>query len=108
MTQQDAENEIAIRGIVRRLLKKSQEQLPPSDPDILALDTGKDVVSQHQIKMVPEGLLPQRQQVILIVLRSLERRTQIGEPPFGFLNQDSQFLDVGQELLKNLCKSTLI
>ncbi len=108
MTQQDAENEIEIDRILRVLLRKTSRQLPANHPGILALDGGKGAVYVHKIKRVAEKLLPQRRQMILIMLWSLERGTQIGEPPFCFLNQNSQFPDVGQELLNNLGRRTFI
>ncbi len=102
MTQQDAENEIEIDRIVRILLKKTSKQLPANHPGILALDGGKGAVFVHKIKRVAKNLLPQRPQVILIMLWTLERGSQMGEPPFWFTNSNSPYQNIGQELLKYL------
>lgn len=102
MTQQDAKNEIEIDRILRKLLRKTSKQLPANHPGILALDAGKGAVYVHKIKRVANKLLPQRQQVILIMLWTSERRSPMEEPPFWFTNSNSPYQNVGQKLLKYL------
>lgn len=102
MTQQDAENEIEIDRILRTLLRKTSKQLPANHPGILALDAGKGAVFHHKIKRVAKKLLPQRLQVMLLMLWTSERGSQIGEPPFWFVNPNPPYQNIGQELLKYL------
>ncbi len=102
LTKHDVENEININRIVRNLLEKTNEQLPQNHPGILALDTGKAGVFHHTIKEVAKKLLTKRPQVTLILLWSLEKGSQIGEAPFWFVNPNSPYQNIGQELLKYL------
>jgi len=102
MTQQDAENKIEIDRVLRKLLIETHRQLPKNHLGILALDAGKGTLYVHKIKRVAKKLLPQRQQVMLIMLWTSERGSQLGGPPFWFLNQSSPFQDISQELLKYL------
>ncbi|MFC1993083.1 hypothetical protein ACFLV3_04670 [Chloroflexota bacterium] len=102
MTQQDAKNEIEIDRILRISLRKTSKQLPANHPGILALDGGKGAVYVHKIKRVAKELLQQRPQVILIMLWSLEKGSQIGEAPFWFVNPNSPYQDIRQELLEYL------
>ena len=102
MTQQDVENEIEIDIILRKLLEKTKKQLPSSHPGILAFDAGKGWVFHHQVERVAKKLFPQRLQLMLVMLWTSERGSQIGEPPFWFVNPNPPYQNIGQELLKYL------
>ena len=102
LTELGAENEITIDKIVRNLLEKTKKQLPPEYPGIIVLDTGKAAVFHHTIKDVGKKVFPQRNQVALIMLWSLEKGSQIGEAPFWFVNPSSPYQNIGRELLKYL------
>jgi len=102
LTKQDVENKIETNRIVKNLLGKTNKQLPQCYPGILALETGKSMVFHYKIKEVADRLFPQRPQVILIMLWSLERGSQIGEPPFWFVNPNSPYQNIGQKLVKYL------
>lgn len=102
LTKQDVEYEIEVERIVRNLLVKTNKQLPPNHPGILALETGKSMVFCYKIKEVADRLFTQRPQVALIMLWSLEKGSQIGEAPFWFVNPNSPYQNIGQKLLKYL------
>ena len=106
MSKQDAEHEIKQDRITRILLGKTNKQLPPNYPSILALETGKSMVFTFDTKEIAQKLFPSRPQVILIMLWSFERGGTIGKPPleapFWFLNRNSHFRGTGRGLLKYL------
>lgn len=102
MSKQDAEHEIKQDRITRILLGKTNKQLPPNYPGILALETGKSMVFTFDTKKIAQKLFPSRPQVMLIMLWSLERGSQIGEAPFPFVNPNSPYQNIGQKLLKYL------
>ena len=106
MSEQDAEHEIKQDRITRILLGKTNRQLPPNYPGIIALETGKSAVFTFDTKKIAQKLFPSRPQVMLIMLWSLERGGTIGQPPleapFWFLNTKSCFRDTGQRLLEYL------
>jgi len=106
MSQQDAEYQILIDRIVRRLLLKTNRQLPMNYPGILALNTSTSMVFSFDVKRIAKKLSPNRPQVMLIMLWSLERGGKIGQPveeaPFWYLNRNSCFEGYGRELLKYL------
>lgn len=101
LTKQDIEHEIKNDRIIRNLLIKTKKQLPPKHPGILALETGKSMVFHFDIKEIAQELFPSRPQVMLIMLWSLERGSEIGEAPFWFVNPSSPFQDIGQKLLEH-------
>ncbi len=102
MSKQDAEHEIKQDRITRSLLEKTNKQLPRNYPGILALETGKSMVFTFDTKKIAQKLFPSRPQVMLIMLWSLERGSQIGEAPFPFVNPNSPYQNIGQKLLKYL------
>ena len=102
MTKQDAENEIEIDIINRKLLEKTKKQLPSGYPGIIAFDAGKGWVFHHQVKRVAKKLFPKRPQLMLVMLWTSERGSQIGEPPFWFVNSFSAYQNIAQKLLKYL------
>lgn len=102
MSKQDAEHEIKQDRITRSLLEKTNKQLPRNYPGILALETGKSMVSTFDAKKIARKLFPSRPQVMLIMLWSLERGSQIGEAPFPFVNPNSPYQNIGQKLLEYL------
>lgn len=102
MSKQDAEHEIKQDRITRFLLKKTNKQLPQSYPGILALETGKSMVLTFDTRKIAQKLFPSRPQVMLIMLWSLERGSQIGEAPFPFVNPNSPYQNIGQKLLEYL------
>jgi len=102
MSKQDAEHEIKQDRITRSLLEKTNKQLPRNYPGILALETGKSMVSTFDTKKIARKLFPSRPQVMLIMLWSLERGSQIGEAPFPFVNPNSPYQNIGQKLLEYL------
>ena len=102
MSEQDAEHEIRKDRITRNLLAKTRRQLPPNHPGILALETGKSMVFTFDTKKIAQKLFPSRPQVMLIMLWSLERGSQIGEAPFPFVNPNSPYQNIGQKLLEYL------
>ncbi len=102
MSEQDAEHEIRKDRITRNLLAKTRRQLPPNHPGILALETGKSMVFTFDTKKIAQKLFPSRPQVMLIMLWSLERGSQIGEAPFCFVNPNSPYQNIGQKLLEYL------
>jgi hypothetical protein len=102
ITRHDIENETQVNRIAKNLLEKTKKQLPPNYPSILALETGKSQVYCYKIKEVAKKLFPKRPQVTLIMLWSLEKGSQIGEAPFWFVNPNSPYQNIGQELLEYL------
>jgi len=102
MSKQEVEHELKINRTVRNLLDKTKRQLPPNHPCILALETGKSMVLTFDTKKIAQKLFPTRPQVMLIMLWSLERGSQIGEAPFPFVNPNSPYQNIGQKLLKYL------
>lgn len=102
MSKQDAEHEIEINRITRKLLEKTNKQLPLNYPGILALETGKSMVFTFDTKKIAQKLFPSRPRVMLIMLWSLEKGSQIGEAPFPFVNPNSPYQNIGQKLLEYL------
>jgi len=102
MSKQDAEHELKMERAVRNLLDKTKRQLPPNHPGVLALETGKSMVFSFDVKKIAKKLFPNRPQVVLIMLWSLERGSQIGEAPFWFVNPNSPYQNIGQKLLEYL------
>ena len=102
LTKQNIEHEIKRDRIIRHLLTKTNRQLPISHPSILALETGRAGVFHLEVKEIAEKLFTKRPHLMLIMLWSLERGSDIGKPPFWFNNHKSQYQNIGQELLKYL------
>lgn len=106
LTEHDIESENQISRIIKHLLRKTEKQLPPNYPGILALETRTSQIYCYKIKEVAKKLFPKRPQVTLIMLWSLERGGTIDQPvkeaPFWFLNRNSSFSDTGRGLLKYL------
>lgn len=102
MSKQDAEHELKRERAVRNLLDKTKHQLPPNHPGVLALETGKSMVFTFDTEKIAQKLFPSRPQVMLIMLWSLERGSQIGEAPFPFINPNSPYQNIGQKLLEYL------
>jgi hypothetical protein len=102
MSKQDAEHELKRERAVRNLLDKTNHQLPPNHPGVLALETGKSMVFTFDTEKIAQKLFPSRPQVMLIMLWSLERGSQIGEAPFPFINPNSPYQNIGQKLLEYL------
>jgi hypothetical protein len=100
LTRQDIEHEIRRERILRIILEKAKKQLPADHPGILVLETGKTGVYHGEIKEIAKILFPQRSNIILIMLWSLEHGSDIGEPPFWFINYKSRYNKLGQELLE--------
>ena len=101
-TRQDIEHEIKRDRIVRHLLEKTNKQLPKNHPGILAMETGRAMVFQLEVKEIAKKLFKNRQHIMFIMLWSLERGSGLGEPPFPFVNQKSNYQNIGKELLKFL------
>jgi len=103
-TQADLDDQDEIRKMLGHLRGKTRRQLPPNFPGILVLDTGRAMFYQQSTKKLAGRLFASQDtsQVILIMLWSLERGSQIGEPPFWFVNRRSCFHDIGLALLKSL------
>lgn len=108
MSKQEAEHEIQISKITRKLLEKTNKQLPLNYSGILALETGKSMVFSFDVKRIAKKLFPSRPQLMLIMLWSLERGSQIGEAPFWFVNPNTPCQNIGQELLKYLGQDTQV
>jgi hypothetical protein len=108
MSSQDAEHEIRNRRIGRNLMDKTKLQLQFCQPGILVIDGSKAALFHFSVKEIAERLLPKRPQVALIMLWSLERGSQIGEPPFCFANSGSPFLDLTRRLLRHLGRLDLM
>lgn len=102
LSKLDIEHEIKKDRIIRNLLEKTNKQLPKNHPGILALETGRAMVFQLEVKEIAKKLFNNRPHMMLIMLWSLERGSGIGEPPFLFVNQKSNYQNIGQELLKYL------
>lgn len=102
LTNVDAKKIIQNDKILRKLRYKINKQLPVDCPGILVLDTGKAMVYSLQIKEIAKKLFPLKDQVSLIMLWSLESGSDIGERPFWFVNYNSLFTKIGQELLKHI------
>jgi len=102
ISKQEAEHEIKHDRIKRTLLEKTNKQLPRNYPGILVLETGKSMVFTFDTKEIARKLFPSRPQVMLIMLWSLERGSQIGKAPFLFVNPNSPYQNIGQELLEYL------
>jgi len=101
-TRQDIEYDIKKEKILRSLKEKTLKQLPSSHPGILALETGRAMVFHLEVKEIAKKLFKNKPQLILIMLWSLERGSDIGEPPFWFVNNKSKYQDIGKDLLKYL------
>lgn len=108
MSETEAKHEIKISRIARILLGKTNHQLPPDRPGILALETGKAMVFHFDVKKLAEKLFPSRLQVMLIMLWSLEKGSQIGKAPFWFINYRSPLNKFGQKLLEDLKQTTKV
>ncbi len=102
MSKQHAEHEFKIRRAVKHWMSKTKQQLPANYPGILAIDTGKAWLSHFDVKIAVKRLFPKRPQLVLIMLWNPERDSQIGEAPFWFINTNSPYQNIGQELLKYL------
>lgn len=102
LTKQDIEHDIKKDRITRNLLRKTNKQLPENRPGILALETGRAAVFHLEIKEIAEKLFTNRPHIMLMMLWSLERGSDIGEAPFWFKNHKSKYQTTGQELLKYL------
>lgn len=102
LSKLDIEHEIKKDRIIRNLVDKTNKQLPKNHPGILALETGRAMVFQLEVKEIAKKLFNNRPHIMLIMLWSLERGSGIGEPPFPFVNQKSNYQNIGQELLKYL------
>lgn len=102
LSRLDIEHEIKNDKIVRILLRKTNKQLPKNHPGILALETGRAMVFQSEVKKIAKKLFTNRPQIMFTMLWSLEQGSGIGKPPFPFVNQKSNYQTIGQELLKYL------
>jgi len=102
MSKQDAEHELKIERAVRNLLDKTKRQLPPNHPGVLALETGKSATFSFDVRKIAPQLFKSRPQLVIIMLWSLERGSQIGEAPFWFINPNSPYQNIGQKLLEYL------
>lgn len=107
LTEQDLTYQQEIESVLRSLRAKAKRQLPPNSPGILVLETGRAAFFRWQSKDLADKLFAGESQspipqVILIMLWSLERGSDIGEAPFWFLNRNSQFKTFGLGLLKYL------
>ena len=107
LTPGDVVSQQQIDYVLQSLRYKAKHQLPPCSPGILVLETGRDgLYRQHIIELANKLFTDKSQapipQVILIMLWSLERGSNIGEAPFWFINRNSQFKNVGTELIKHL------
>ena len=100
MSEQDAEHEIRRNRIVRNLLYKTKRQIPPNNPGILVVETGKSAIFSFDIKKIAPRIFKNRPQVMLVMLWSLERGSQIGEAPFWFINTNTPYKNIGYEMLK--------
>ncbi|MFC2033586.1 hypothetical protein ACFLUB_03630 [Chloroflexota bacterium] len=78
---------------------KTKKQIPTSHPGILALETGKAAIFSPEVDEIAKNLFKNRQQLILIMLWSLDRGSAIGEPPFWFNNPKSKYQRIGQDFL---------
>ncbi|MBN2075568.1 MAG: hypothetical protein JW762_08470 [Dehalococcoidales bacterium] len=103
MSETEAKHTIQNSKVVRNLLDKTRKQLPETYPGILVMNTSKSMIFHFDVKQIAEKLFPSRNQIILLMLWSLERGSMIGTPPFIFLNSNSQFQKTGEDLLKYLC-----
>jgi hypothetical protein len=108
MSQQDAEHEIRNRGVIRTLMAKTNHQLPPDKPGVLAINGSKSLLFHFSVKEVSEHLFPKRPQVALTMLWSLEGGSQIGEPPFCFVNPNSPFVDLARKFLAQIERTNLM
>jgi len=102
LSRLDIEHEIKKDRIVRNLSEKTNKQLPKNHPGILALETGRAMVFQSEVKEIAKKLFNNRPHIMLIMLWSLEGGSGIGEPPFLFVNQKSNYQNIGQELVNYL------
>jgi len=102
MSKQDAEHELKRERTVRNLVDKTKHQLPPNHLGVLALETGKSATFIFDVRKVAPQLFKSRPQLVLIMLWSLERGSQIGEAPFWFVNPNSPYQNIGQKLLEYL------
>ena len=102
LSEIDIEKEIEKDKTVRNLQRKINKQLPPKYPGILVLETGRAMVYCLETEKIAEKIFKNKLHVILIMLWSLERGSNIGKPPFWFINPHSSFQKLGQELLKYL------
>lgn len=103
--EQRSEVQFEAQKVVRNLLEKTKRQLPQGYMGILALDTLKSAKFSYDIRLVAERLFPQREQVTVIGLWSGEDDDEPGwemKPTTFFLNNNSQFREVGRELIKTL------
>jgi hypothetical protein len=96
---------------LRILLRKTDDQLPPEYPGILALETTKSAVFELDIAELAQRLFPKRTHVALIMLWSWEGNGENNFVKRGwerdysiscFINGCSKFRVVGEELLKHL------
>lgn len=102
LTKQDIKHKIRKDKIVRILLKKTKKQLPENYPGIFALETGKAWISNSEVKEIAKRLFSKRPHVMLVMHQSPERGSDIGESPFWFINDKSNYRNIGQALLKYL------
>ena len=102
MSQEDAEHEIRNRDIARTLKHKINQQLPQGQPGMLWIDGAKGWLFHYDAKIIARRLFPLKPQMTLIMLWTLERGSQLGEPPFCFVNSKSPFQDLSRELLLHL------
>lgn len=100
------DNELEIKRAIRNLLDKTNRQLPPNHPCILALDTTKSAKFAYDIRLIADKLLPQRLQVALIALWSWEGDGEAlnwdMEPSSFFINGKSGYRAIGEALLELL------
>jgi hypothetical protein len=92
-----------IDRVVRILLKKTNRQLPPDYPGILALDALKSGIFAFDVRLIAQKLLPQRLQVALIALWSGEGTgpdINWDIPNSFFINSKSQYRYIGEALLQ--------
>jgi hypothetical protein len=102
MSQQDAEHEIRNKSIEGTLRDKTTRQLPPDQHGLLWIDGAKGWLFGFDVKTIAKRLFPSRPQIALIMLWNGERGSQIGEPPFCFVNSVSSFQDIARRLLLHL------
>jgi hypothetical protein len=102
MLQQDAEHEIRNRDIVRTLMSKTNKQLPPSQHGILWIDGGKGWLFHFDVKTIAERIFPSRPQMFSVMLWNGEQGSQIGVPPFCFVNTKSPFQELTRRFLQHI------
>ena len=101
-TYTEEDDDTNVDKITRRLFKKINQQLLLDYPNILILSTAKTGDFEPTINRVMRRTFPQKPQVTLVMLCSLENSSKLGESPYWYLNEYSPYHNLGHKFLKHI------